>query len=105
MKFYKIYRYVFIVSLLFNNAIANPPLRLIIQFEFSLDAIQKKRIKDQLTSILQSEYSVLAHSSDNRWIVKVKPESQVKIEQAIDDIKRLESVKYVEPDQVLKAIH
>lgn len=103
----KLYRYVFIVSLLFplNNAIANPPLRLIIQFNFSLNTEQQLQFKDQLNLILQSEFLILDHSSDNRWIVGLKSENQLKIEQAIEEIEQLESVKYVEPDQVLNIMH
>ncbi len=93
--------------MLFNNAncIAQPPLRLIIQFKSSLTTTQQLQLKEELNLILQSDFSILQHSSDERWIVKLNEGNQVKIEQAIKEIKQLQSVKYVEPDQVLKAVY
>lgn len=105
MKPGRFYRVVFFCSLLFNSAIANPPLRLIIQFNFALNNEQQLQFKGQLNRILSSGYSVLSHSSAQRWIISFKPANEQGVDQALHEIKKLQQVKYVESDQVLNIIH
>jgi hypothetical protein len=91
----------------FNSptGVAQPPVRLIIQFKSSLTTAQQFQLKEELNVILQSDFSILEHSSDERWIVKLNKGNQVKIEQAIKEIKQLQTVKYVEQDQVLNVVY
>lgn len=105
MKPGRFYRVVFFCSLLFNSAIANPPLRLIIQFNFALNNEQQLQFKGQLNRILSSDYLVLGHSSAQRWVISFNPVNEQGMDLAINEIKKLKQVKYVESDQLLNIIH
>ena len=106
MKFSSIYTYLLFVLLLVNTVIAGPPQRLIIQFDSPLSAEQKQTLTKQIELILTTDYSLLPHSTDLRWIIVIDPVvDQLSLEQSIKAISRLEHVKYVEPDNLLEVFH
>lgn len=106
MKFPGISIFVLISLLLMNTAVAGPPQRLIIQFDTYLSEEQKQTLNQQIKSIIETDYQVLPHSTDQRWIMVVDPAlNKADLDSVIEAIIELEHVKYVEPDQILEVFH
>lgn len=106
MKFPGISIFVLIPLLLMNTAVAGPPQRLIIEFDTSLSEEQKQTLNQQIKSIIETDYQVLPHSTDQRWIMVVDPAlNKADLDSVIEAIIELEHVKYVEPDQILEVFH
>ena len=102
MKFSSIYIYVLFALLLVNTAIASPPQRLIIQFDSCLSSEQKRKLNEQLRSIIDTDFILLAHSTEKRWIIAVNPPlDKVQLEKASKEITRLQHVEYAESDQLM----
>lgn len=103
VKFLSIFMSVLIPSILVNAAMAGPPQRLIIQFDSFLSAEQKQTLNEQIKLIINKDYTLLPHSTGQRWIIVVNPAlDESDLQKAIKAMLRLEHVKYVEPDQVLE---
>jgi len=102
MQLPRIHLSVLSALLLAGSVLAGPPQRLIIQFDSPLSAAQKRTLDQQLRSIINSDFSVLPHSTDQRWIIVIHPAlDNASLEKADAAISRLEHVEYAEPDQVL----
>ncbi|MFW2372535.1 MAG: hypothetical protein ACN4GM_05385 [Gammaproteobacteria bacterium] len=106
MKIFNILILVLAPMLLVNAAIAGPAQRLIIQFDTSLSAEQKQALNQQMQLIIKTDYRLLPHSTDRRWIIVVDPAlNKEDLNKVIEAMIRLEHVEYVEPDQILKVFH
>jgi len=105
MKFPNVCLFALIPLLLLNNAIAGPPQRLIIQFDTTLNNEQKQTINEQINFIIRTDYKLLPHSTDQRWIIVVNPAlNKADLNRVIEAMIELEHVKYVEPDQILEVV-
>jgi hypothetical protein len=103
MKLSSIYMCVLLAFLQVDMLFAGPPQRLIIQFDTPLSTEQKKTLNLQILSIIKSGFSVLPHGTEQRWIIAINsPLDKSSLEKAIEEISRLEQVKYAEPDQVVE---
>ena len=97
-----IYIYTLAVFLQVGMLFAAPPQRLIIEFDAPLSAEQKMGLNRKILSIIKSDISVLPHSTEQRWIVVINPPlDKSNIDKSIEEISRLEHVKYVEPDMLM----
>lgn len=103
MKFPGIHLLVLIPFLLVNIAVAAPPQRLIIQFDRSLSDEQKQALDEQIKLTIKTDYELLPHSTNRRWIIVVDPTlNKTELERAIEAMTKLEHVEYAEPDQLMK---
>ena len=103
MKFSSIVISALIPLLLGNAAIAGSPQRLIVQFDTSLSAENKQALNEQIKSIIKTDYDLLPHSTDRRWVIVINPAlNELEVGKVIEDMLKLDHVKYVEPDRVLK---
>ena len=102
MKLSGICLYLLFAFLQVTTLLAAPPQRLIIQFDAPLSTEQKQTLNQQIKSIVKSGFSVLPHSTGQRWIIVIHPPLDISsLEKADAEISRLEHVEYVERDQVL----
>lgn len=102
MKFSSIYLYALFTLLLVNTAMASPPQRLIIQFDSSLNSDQKQKLNEQLKLIIEVDFTLLPHSTEQRWIIVVNPPlDKVNLKKISQKITGLEHVEYAEPDQLM----
>lgn len=103
MKFSSIVMSALIPFSLVNAVIAGPSQRLIVQFDTSLSAEHKQTLNEQIKSIIKTDYGLLPHSTDRRWIIVITPAlNELELGKAIEDMLKLDHVKYAEPDNVLK---
>lgn len=101
----RIASYLLLVLLQTQPVLAEPPQRLIIQFDTPLSAQQQKTLTLQMQSIIQSGFSVLPHSTDQKWIIVIDPPiDKTNLEKTNAHISRLEHVQYVEPDQMMNKL-
>jgi len=97
--------YLLLVFLQAQPVLAEPPQRLIIQFDTPLSAQQQKTLVLQIQSIIQSGFSVLPHSTDQKWIIVINPPiDKENFEKANAEIIRLEHVRYIETDLMMNAL-
>ncbi len=102
MKLPSIYLSALFVLLHVNSVLAGPPQRLIIQFDAPLSTEQQQSLNLQIHSIIKSGFSVLPHSTTQRWIIDINPPlDESSLEKANAEISRLQHVEYSEPDQGL----
>jgi len=86
-----------------NTVGASPSQRLIVQFDTDISADHQQTLKQQLKSIIKSGYTLLPHSTSQKWIMLIDPSlSESELEKVINEMVRLDHVKYVEPDHVMK---
>ena len=105
MKRPGIYMCLLFALLQVNTLVAGPPQRLIIQFDDALSTEQKKTLNQQLQSIIKSGFSILPHSTEQRWIIVISPPlDKSSLEKAYAEISRLGHVAYAEPDQVMDVL-
>lgn len=103
MKFSSVFIAPLFAFLIVNTVIARPPQRIIIQFDSFLSSEQKQTLNDQIKLIIKTEYILLPHSTDQRWIVVMNPVlDDLSLEKVIKAINQLEHVKYAEPDYVME---
>lgn len=102
MKLSSIYKYVLFAFLHIGLLVAGPPQRLIIQFDAPLNTEQKQSLNQKILAIIKSGFSVLPHSTEQRWIIVINPPlDKTRLEKANAEISQLEHVEYAEPDQVM----
>ncbi|HED34428.1 MAG TPA: hypothetical protein ENJ08_09470 [Gammaproteobacteria bacterium] len=83
--------------------IAQPELRIIIQFQQTLTQESSDEFDRYLENLLKNNYKVADHSSNNRWILIIPSTlSDNVINDVIKNIKNNTKVKYVESDQLLR---
>lgn len=103
MKFSSIVMSAIISFLLVNAAIAGPPQRLIVQLDTSLSTEHKQALNEQIKSIIKTDYGLLPHSTDRHWVIVINPAlNELELGKVIEGMLKLDHVKYVEPDRVLK---
>lgn len=102
MKAIRVASYVLCVCLLAPAVFAEPQQRLIIQFDKALSPAQQQALMQQLQFIMPSGFSVLPHSTDQRWIILISPPvDKPDLQKTHTDISTLEHVQYVEPERVM----
>lgn len=100
-----VYSAIMIVGLLFfvEVIMASPPQRLIIYFDSVLKADEQDIIREDIKKIIVTEYTLLSHSSPQRWIIQIPQLSeQINLDKIISRISELDHIKFVEPDHVLE---
>ena len=93
------------VGLLFIAEVimASPPQRLIIYFDSVLKADEQDIIRVDIKKIIATDYTLLSHSSPQRWIIQIPQLPDVHaLNKVISLISELEHVEFVEPDHVLE---
>jgi len=88
-----------------QTVLPDPQQRMIIQLDTPLSAEQRQTITQQMQSINQSGFTVLPHSTEQKWIIVINPPiDKETFENINSEIIRLEHVRYVETDQMMKAL-
>lgn len=106
MKFFGVFLLLLAPLFLVNIALAGPPQRLIIQFDTSLNHEQKQVLNEKIQLIIKTEYTLLPHSTDQRWIINIDPAlNKTDLNRVTEAITKLEIVTYAELDQLLKVFH
>ena len=106
MQPFRIYFCALFALLQLPAVLATPPQRLIIQFDISLNAEQKQTLNQQLHAIIQSDFSVLPHSTEQMWIIVINPPLDTnRFDKMNAEISQLQHIQYVEPDQVMNRLH
>lgn len=89
----------FFICLLFiwlqlNTVSASPSQRLIVQVDTGVSADYQQTLKQQIKSIIKSDYTLLPHSTGQLWIMLIHPSlSEPELEKAINEMVRLDHVK------------
>ena len=106
MQPFRIYLCALFALLQLPAVLATPPQRLIIQFDISLNAEQKQTLNQQLHAIIQSDFSVLPHSTEQMWIIVINPPLDTsRFDKMNAEISQLQHIQYVELDQVMNRLH
>ena len=88
-----------------QTVLADPPQRMIIQFDTPLSVEQKQTLTQQMQSIIKSGISILPHSTEQKWIIVINPPiDKENLEKSNAEIIRLDHVRYVETDQMMNAL-
>lgn len=86
-----------------KTLMASPPQRLIIYFDSVLKTDEEYNIREKIKKIIETDYTLMPHSSQQRWIIQIPrlPEENY-IVTIISRISELDQVKFVELDHVLE---